>query len=159
MDEKKVHRALAAVSLLLSASCSSGIPIIAPQRTATVSFVCDGPTNGGLLLTVDVVQASEEQKNRIRELGEKWFYDPMRDGLRDRMQTVTFPTPPDKPRCEKVIEVPVAKKKDEKFIVVIADYKFQNPDPSRYIAVLSRDKIKKNVVIALRDQELQVREQ
>src|SRR5512141_3043026 len=111
--------AAAAALSLLSQGCGGGL--------TTVRFQCDGRgVNAGLLLTVDVVRASEDEMQKIRSLGERWFYDSMRDALRDRTRTATFP--PDATSCDKFVEVPVTKGKLEKYLVVIADYEHQNPD-------------------------------
>ena len=62
--------ALAIAGSALAAGCGSS--------AATVAFRCAPEINGGTLLTVDVVRATEPEVERIRALGEKWFYDPLR---------------------------------------------------------------------------------
>lgn len=125
------------------------------RSTASLRFQCDSPINGGLLLTVDVVRATEAQARQIQTLGEKWFYDPMRDTLRERLTTVTFPAQDGSGRC--VREVTVSPEKKDRYIVVVADYKFQSPDASKQIVLLPRDQWKGNTVqIGVHDRELSV---
>lgn len=132
--------------LLVCAGCGS---------SATLQFRCQAPINGGLLLTVDVVRATEEQARQIQSLGEKWFYDPLRDSMRERITTVTFQPQGSSGSCEREVEVSPQKK--DRYIVVVADYKFQSPDPSRQTVLLPREEWKgKTVRIAVHDRDLSV---
>jgi predicted component of type VI protein secretion system len=136
----------AAVGLVLASGCSS---------TASLQFRCFAPINGGLLLTVDVVRATEEQSKQIQTLGERWFYDPMRETMRDRTTTVTFPTKDAAGDCVRQIQVTASGK--EKFLVIVADYKYQSPDLSKQIVSLPQDRWKgKTLSISVRDRELSV---
>lgn len=147
---RALGRAAQAGSLLLFLGLSVGC-----SSNASLRFQCDSPINGGLLLTVDVVRSTEEQARQIQALGEKWFYDPMRDTLRDRITTVTFPTKDADGRCEREVKIP-AKGKD-KYLVIVADYKFQSPDLSKQIVSLPRDRWKgKTLRIAVHDREISV---
>lgn len=140
--------AAALLVLLAGSGCGS---------SATLQFRCDSPTpiNGGLLLTVDVVRATEEQAKQIQSLGEKWFYDPLRDSLRERLTTVTFQAEGSSVRCEREVEVSPEKK--DRYLVVVADYKFQSPDASKQILLLPRKQWKGETVrIAVHDRELSV---
>ncbi len=106
-----------------------------------VDFRCipqSSQINGGLLLTVDVIRATDDEVRRIQEMGEKWFYAQDRFNMRDKVQTVTFPAAENSTQCDRLVQVPVAK--GEKNLVVIADYKYQNPDMTKHIVVLTRDK-------------------
>ena len=135
--------ALAALALLAGGCASS----------SSLHFRCDSPINGGLLLTVDVVRATEEQARAIERLGEKWFYDPMRDSMRDHTTTVTFPTKDATGQCERTLSIKAEGK--EKFLVIIADYKYQSPDASRQLVSLPRDRWNgKTLDIAVHDREL-----
>jgi hypothetical protein len=73
-------------------------------------------------------------------MGEKWFYDQTRFNIQgqNRIQTVTFKTGEGAGPCDKSVTVPVSK--GERYLVLIADYKFQNPDPTKHVIVLSREK-------------------
>ncbi|MGH9369728.1 MAG: hypothetical protein ACRD3M_18920 [Thermoanaerobaculia bacterium] len=123
--------------------------------SSSLHFACDSPINGGLLLTVDIVRATEEQARQIQALGEKWFYDPLRDSLRSRTTTVTFPTKDASGRCERSVAVKADGK--EKFLVIVADYKYQSPDTSRQLVSLPRERWKgKTLDIAVHDRELSV---
>lgn len=136
--------AFALASLVLVTGCSS---------LSTVDFRCDPQVNGGLALTIDVVRATEAETQQIRSLGEKWFYDRMREGLRDRLETVTFTVDGSK---ERTVQIPKVGK-DDKYLCVVADYKFQNPDPTKHVVVLPREKwLGQKVKIAVRDRELVV---
>jgi len=138
--------AAAALGLVLASGCSS---------TASLQFRCFAPINGGLLLTVDVVRATEEQAKQIQALGERWFYDPMRETMRDRTTTVTFPTKDAAGDCVRQIQVTATGK--EKFLVIVADYKYQSPDLSKQIVSLPQDRWKgKTLLISVRDRELSV---
>src|SRR5436190_19139428 len=88
--------ALALASFVVLASCSS---------LSTVSFRSDPNVNGGLALTIDVVRATEAETQQIRSLGEKWFYDRLRDSLRDRLETITFTTEGSKERTVTIPKV------------------------------------------------------
>lgn len=144
-------RAAAAIglgALLVAAGCSSSAQLV---------FRCDTPINGGLLLTVDVVRATDEQARLIQSLGERWFYDPSRETLRSSglITTVTFPTADPSGQCVRDVSVPVTGK--DKFLVIVADYKFQSPDTSKQVVTLPRDRFKGATVrIAVHDRELSV---
>jgi hypothetical protein len=142
-------RLAAVVLAVASAAFASGCG----SSAATVSFTCAPEINGGTLLTVDVVRATESEVERIRALGEKWFYDPLRESLRDRTRTATFSQ--SEGRCEKEVTVPATK--DDKFLVVVADYRFQSADPGRYLVVLRRDQWKgRKIRVQVRDREFSI---
>ena len=125
--------------------------------TGTVSFRCGPAINGGLALAVDVIRATEAESRKIQEMGEKWFYDQTRYNIQgqNRIQTVTFTTGEGAGPCDKTVSVPVSK--GERFLVLIADYKFQNPDPTRHVIVLSREKwVGQKVVVSVLERELSV---
>jgi len=125
------------------------------RSSSSLRFRCDSPINGGLLLTVDVVRATEDQAKQIQALGERWFYDPLRDSMRERLTTVTFPTQDSSGRCER--DVPLKPEKKDRYLVVVADYKFQSPDASKQILLLPRGQWKGETVrIAVHDRELSV---
>lgn len=137
---------LPALAVLAAARCAS---------SSALHFRCDNPINGGLLLTVDIVRASEAQAHQIEALGEKWFYDPLRDSMRDHTTTVTFPTKDSSGLCERQVSV-TAEGKD-KYLVIIADYKYQSTDASRQIVSLPKERWKgKTLDIAVHDRELAV---
>jgi len=141
----KAFAVLAAVAALFATGCGSG--------TSTLKFRCDRDVNGGILLTVDAVRASEAEVERIRALGEKWFYDSLRESLRDRTKTATFSQ--GDARCDKEVQIPV--RKEDKFLVLIADYRFQSPDPGRYLVVMPKDRWKKKTIsIQIHDREFNV---
>jgi len=142
----RVFAVLSAAALIAAAGCSS---------SSSLHFKCDNPINGGLLLTVDIVRATEAQARQIETLGEKWFYDPLRDSLRERTTTVTFPTKDSSGSCARSLEVKGDKK--DKYLVIVADYKYQSPDASRQLVSLSGDRWKgKTIDIAVHDRELSV---
>lgn len=123
------------------------------STAAKVAFTCAPEINGGTLLTVDVIRATESEVERIRALGEKWFYDPLRESLRDRTRTATFSQ--SEGRCEKEVTVPATK--DDKFLVIVADYRFQSADPGRYLVVLRRDQWKgRTIRVQVRDREFSI---
>jgi len=138
--------AVAFAAALATAACSS---------SASLRFRCDNPINGGLLLTVDVIRATDEQARQIQSVGEKWFYDSMRGNIRERITTVTFPTKDPGGECVREVKVPMGSK--DKYVVVVADYRFQSPDASRHLVSLSRERWKGHTVrIAVKDRELNV---
>ena len=135
---------LAIAGAALSSGCSS---------TTTVDFRCGPEINGGTLLTVDVVRTSESEVERIRALAEKWFYDPLRESLRDRTRTATFSQGEGK--CDK--ELSFTSAKQDKFLVIIADYRFQTADPGRYLVALPKDKWKgKTIHVQVRDRDFTI---
>jgi len=137
--------ALAIAGAALAGGCGS--------TAATVAFRCAPEINGGTLLTVDVVRATEPEVERIRALGEKWFYDPLRESLRDRTRTATFMQ--SEGRCEKELTVPAGK--DDKFLVIVADYRFQSADPGRHLVVLRREQWKgRTIRVQVRDREFSI---
>ncbi len=144
------HPRLAAIALAVAAAAfSQGCG----SATATVAFRCGPEINGGTLLTVDVVRTTESEVERIRALGEKWFYDPMRESLRDRTRTATFSQ--QEGRCDKELTVPA--RKEDKFLVIIADYRFQTADTGRYLVALPRDKWRgKTIQVQVRDRDFSI---
>jgi len=150
-DEKPEWRArLALLAIVaLGAAFAGGCG----SSAATVSFRCAPEINGGTLLTVDVVRATEPEVERIRALGEKWFYDPLRESLRDRTRTATFSQA--EGRCEKELTVPAGK--DDKFLVIVADYRFQSADPGRHLIVMRKDQWKgRTILVQVRDREFSI---
>lgn len=144
-----------AVALLLSAGCLalSGCG----ASTGKVSFRCGPQINGGLALAVDVVRATEQEARNIQTMGEKWFYDQTRLNIQgqNRIQTLTFTTGEVSGRCDREVSVPVSK--GEKFLVLIADYKFQATDPQKYVIVLPREKwVGQKVLVSVLERELAV---
>jgi hypothetical protein len=135
-----------AVLVVLASGCAS---------SSSLHFRCDSPINGGLLLTVDVVRATEAEARQIETLGEKWFYDSLRDTMRSRTTTVTFPTKDASGTCDRQVSIQAEGK--EKFLVIIADYKYQSPDANRQLVSLPRERWKgKTLDIAVHDRELAV---
>jgi hypothetical protein len=127
------------------------------SKVGTLSFRCGPAINGGLALAVDVIRATEEESRKIQEMGEKWFYDQTRYNIQgqNRIQTVTFTTGEGAGLCDKVVSVPFSK--GERFLVIIADYKFQNPDPTRHVIVLSREKwVGQKILVSVLERELSV---
>lgn len=149
-------------SLLRIAACgllAAALPALTGcgASAGTISFRCGPQINGGLALAVDVIRATEEESRRIQEMGEKWFYDQTRFNIQgqNRIQTVTFKTGDGAGSCDKSVSVPVSK--GERYLVLIADYKFQNPDPTRSVIVLGREKwVGQKVVVSVLEQNLSV---
>lgn len=126
-------------------------------KVGTVQFRCGPAINGGLALAVDVIRATEEESRRIQEMGEKWFYDQTRYNIQgqNRIQTVTFTTGEGAGPCDRTVSVPVSK--GERYLVLIADYKFQNPDPTKHVVVLSREKwVGQKILVSVLERELSV---
>ncbi len=145
---------IAACGLLLTA-----LPALTgcASKVGTISFRCGPAINGGLALAVDVIRATEEESRKISEMGEKWFYDQTRFNIQgqNRIQTVTFKTGEGAGACDKSVTVPVSK--GERYLVLIADYKFQNPDPTRQVIVLSREKwVGQKILVSVLERELSV---
>ena len=120
-----------------------------------IDFSCGSNINGGLLLTVDVIRATDEEARRIQELGPKWFYEPMRQGITSRIQTYTFPAPDGSARCDKEVSVPF--NKAEKNLVIVADYKYEAADASRHTVVLPMEKwAGRTLLVSVQEQQLSV---
>ncbi len=149
-------------SLLRIAACgllAAALPALTGcgASSGTISFRCGPAINGGLALAVDVIRATEEESRKISEMGEKWFYDQTRFNIQgqNRIQTVTFKTGEGAGSCDKSVTVPVSK--GERYLVLIADYKFQNPDPARQVIVLSREKwVGQKILVSVLERELSV---
>ena len=149
-------------SLLRIAACGlllTALPALTgcASKVGTISFRCGPAINGGLALAVDVIRATEEESRKIQEMGEKWFYDQTRFNIQgqNRIQTVTFTTGEGAGSCDKSVTVPVSK--GERYLVLIADYKFQSPDPTKHVVVLSREKwVGQKVVVSVLERELSV---
>ncbi len=143
-----LHLAALVVASVLTTACGGS--------TATLNFKCDPVVNGGTLGTDDVVRGSESDARRIRELGERWFYDSARNGMGDRLKTLTFPMTSPDGKCE--AKVPVSAQKGDEFLVVVADYKFQNQAGGQQILVLDKKKWKgKKLEISVHDKEITLR--
>jgi len=147
---RRFAQALALGSAVLGAMLATGCA----SSATTLRFQCDREVNGGTLLTVDVVRGSEADVRRIRELGEKWFYDSSRSSLGDRIRTVTFPTlDPVTNRCESTVQIPAPK--EDSYLVVVADYKYESTRPNGRILVFSKKEWKgKNLAIGVHDKDL-----
>ncbi|MRR12508.1 hypothetical protein EG835_08605 [bacterium] len=149
-------------SLLRIAACgllAAALPALTGcgSSAGTISFRCGPAINGGLALAVDVIRATEEESRKISEMGEKWFYDQTRFNIQgqNRIQTVTFKTGEGAGSCDKSVTVPVSK--GERYLVLIADYKFQNPDPTKQVIVLSREKwVGQKILVSVLERELSV---
>lgn len=102
---------LAAFGLLLfSVACS---------HVAAVRFEAEPRINDGLVLTIDVVRASEEEAQRIRQAGAKWFYSPLREELALRRQTVAL-------EGGQTREVEIRPEKKNLVLVVVADFRSES---------------------------------
>lgn len=142
------HRLAAILLAITGAALTWGC-----SSTTTVAFACGPEINGGTLLTVDCVRTTESEVERIRALGEKWFYDPLRESLRDRTRTATFSQ--GESQCDKSVTFSAGK--EEKFLVIIADYRFQTADPGRYLVALPKDKWKgKTIRVQVRDRDFTI---
>ena len=149
-------------SLLRLAACgllAAALPALTGcgASAGTIQFRCGPAINGGLALAVDVIRATEEESRRIQEMGEKWFYDQTRFNIQgqNRIQTVTFVTGEGAGPCDKSVTVPVSK--GEKYLVIIADYKFQNPDPTKHVVVLPREKwVGQKILVSVLERELSI---
>ncbi len=146
------------VRLAAGGILAAALPALTACSSAgTVSFRCGPQINGGLALAVDVIRATEAESRKIQEMGEKWFYDQTRFNIQgqNRIQTVTFTTGEGAGSCDKTVSVPVSK--GEKYLVIIADYKFQNPDPTKHVVVLSREKwVGQKILVSVLERELSV---
>ena len=95
--------ALAFAGALVSAGCGSA--------NATVSFRCAPEINGGRSSPWTSSGPRSRRSSGSGRLGEKWFYDLLRESLRDRTRTATFQQSDG--HCEKELTVLAAK--DDKF--------------------------------------------
>lgn len=142
---------LALAGALVSGACAS--------HSAVLRTRCDGRVNGGALLTVDVVRASGDDVRRIQRLGASWFYEPARETLQDKVETLTFATPdmslvsagtsdtpagratgarvlPKPSACAR--SLPLRARKGRDFLVIIGDFRDPDPGPGRTLVVLPR---------------------
>jgi hypothetical protein len=156
----KTHTVRSIPAAFSAAALALGVLVLpgCGASMGSVDFKCIpdvAQINGGLLLTVDIIRATDDEARRITELGEKWFYEQMRMNLRDRIQTVTFPAAESSMRCDRVVQVKVVK--GERTLIVIADYKFQNPDTTKHILVFPFEKwAGRKIKVSVEDRELHV---
>jgi hypothetical protein len=110
---------LLAVALVVSlaglVSCSS---------STSFQFRCDAQVNGGLLLTVDLVQVNEAEAQQIRQTGDQWFYSDLRRQLELRTRTIAV-----RGGCTERVALPQIKKRD--ILAVVADYQFESADRTK----------------------------
>lgn len=98
--------------------------LVSCSSSTSLQFTCDPRVNGGLLLTVDLVQVNEAEAQQIRQSGEQWFYSDLRRQLELRTRTIAF-----KGGCtERVVLSPV---KRHDILAVIADYQFESADRTK----------------------------
>lgn len=90
----------------------------------TFQVVCDGRINNGLLLTIDLVQVSEEEAQQIRQEGKDWFYSDLRRQLQPRTRTIAV-----RGGCRE--SVGLSPQKGYKVLAIVADYQFETTDPTR----------------------------
>lgn len=132
------------VLLLAATGCSS---------TASFHFRCDDVVNDGILLTIDVVRASEQEAQQIREraIGEKvenWFYSTLRESLRPKIQTLTVER-----RCDKTIDVKIGS--TDETLVVIADYRFEAGTVTSQLQTFPAKEVKgKTLSVGVKDRYL-----
>lgn len=134
--------ALIVLLVSLALGCSS---------QTTFRVVCDGRINDGLLLTIDLVQVSEEEAQQIRQVGKDWFYSDLRRQLQPRTRTVAV-----KGGCSE--SVGLSPQKGYKVLAIIADYQFETTDPTRgHMAFRNQDEWQgKRLKIAVQDTYLTI---
>ena len=145
---------LAAFGLLLAV-----LPALAgcASKIGTVSFRCGPQINGGLALAVDVIRATEAEARKIQEMGPNWFYDQTRVNIQgqNRIQVLNFKTGEGAGTCDRSVSVPFSK--GERFLVIIADYKDRNQDPTKEVIVLPREKwVGQKILVSVLERELAV---
>lgn len=101
--------AVAALSLLVLGACAS---------QTRFDLRCDSRVNDGLLLTIDLVQVTEEEARQIQQLGGEWFYSDLRRQLSLRTKTVAV-----EGGCNQQVVLQPEKKMP--VLAVISDYRGQ----------------------------------
>jgi hypothetical protein len=146
------RRALLLAAALLAAAAGAACA----ARAARLRFDCARGLNDGLLLTVDVVRATGPQAERVQRLRERWFYDEARRQMGERVRTLTF-SADDPCGCrEQAVEVRAGA--DDRFLVVIGDFRRGNPADGRGLVVLPRNEwAGRALLVSLRGGELRVR--
>jgi hypothetical protein len=100
----------------LAAACSLLIGALgACSSTSRIEVRCDPSINEGLLLTVDLVQVSDEEARQIQQTGDQWFYSDLRRQLALRTKTIAV-----EGGCSQKVEL--TRHKHHDILAVIADY-------------------------------------
>lgn len=94
------------------------------SSSTSLAFKCDPKVNGGLLLTVDLVQVNEPEAQQIRQVGDQWFYSDVRRQLELRTRTIAV-----KGGCAETVVLPQIKRYD--ILAVVADYQFESADRTK----------------------------
>ena len=141
---KLVLTALLAVPTLLLAGCSS---------TTRLKFACDPQVNGGLLLTIDLVEVNQAEAEQIRQIGDQWFYSDLRRQLGLRTRTIAV-----RGGCAESVEL--RRQKGYDVLVVISDYQFAAADTSKgHMQVFTKDQWRgKKLLVGIHDTYLTVTE-
>lgn len=145
-DRARAFAFIAGLAVLLSGSfgCAS---------KSMVSFRCDSYVNDGIVLTIDLIEVSEEEIGLIRQTGEEWFYSGLRRQLADRIKTVTVTG-----GCESTVDLTeltakekyLRKKKGHGTLAVIAEYQSRYEDG--HMLFLRREQWKgRKVVVRVHD--------
>lgn len=139
---KLVLTALLAVPTLLLAGCSS---------TTQLHFACDPQVNGGLLLTIDLVEVNQAEAQQIRQVGDQWFYSDLRRQLGLRTRTIAV-----RGGCAESVDL--QRQKGYDILAVISDYQFATSDTSKgHMQFFSKDQwLGKKLVVDIHDTYLTV---
>ncbi len=112
-NEHPIHRRCAVLTALAAVVLVTGC-----ASQATFRFDCEREVNGGLLLTIDVVQIDDREEQEIRQAGDQWFYSDLRRQLGARVKTVAV-----EGGCRETVSVAPIKGYDR--VAIIADYQFE----------------------------------
>ena len=110
---KPANRLRLGIGTLLVAALMTGC-----ATSSTLRFDCERTINDGLLLTIDVVQITDQEEEEIRQVGDDWFYSDLRRQLGARTQTVGA-----EGGCRETVVLRPLKGYDR--LAVIADYQFE----------------------------------
>jgi len=125
MNPEKCEPTIPHGRLLTIGACLAALAVLSGCASSTsLAFRCDPKVNGGLLLTVDLIQVNEPEAQQIRQVGDQWFYSDLRRQLELRTRTIAV-----KGGCAETVVLPQIKRYD--ILAVVADYQFESADRTK----------------------------
>lgn len=144
---------LAVLAMVLCGCGSSGAGKVGKRGggNATLFLKCAARINEGLVVTVDLVQTSEQEAQQIRQLGSEWFYSELRKQVASRSQTIAVTG-----GCNEAIRV--MGRRGYEVLAILADYRSQGgsiPEATMHFREWGEWRGKK-LVVSLNEGDLKV---
>jgi hypothetical protein len=116
MRDCKAQWSVARRLLLLACAATLVLGSVGCASQSMVRFLCDSQVNGGVLLTIDLIQVNEAEAAQIRQAGSRWFYSPLRPQLALRTKTIAV-----KGGCAESVEL-AKPQKGYDILAIVAEY-------------------------------------